>query len=243
MKKITKITIFMIMLVSLMSFLFACSPEITDVLTEDFEAEGLDLATTYKIVDGTPTDNTWTIGEVDNKNTTEENEGEKSSEENTEEKKEERWARVAIDFAHNKDNNNSRLELVTYDFTEFTGVYFDADFYGVYKWAIDGVEENNDRSSEGESTELPEGGKVIEGNYDLQVVVKVGDGDWKVVWHEKDDAEFLPKDYEDVGTFGKINADLSQMCAGKSDVTIGLWVVGNDANMAGVDNIHITATK
>ncbi len=118
--------------------------------------------------------------------------------------------------------NDSRLELGAFDLSAYTSAKIFFDFSTSYEWAL----------------EKGDGGPhVIEGGVDLQLVVKEGSGEWKMLWHE---ADSLPNGVN----YGNAIVALSDYVGtDHTDVKIAFWSIGEDAAWTTVDNIKVVGIK
>ncbi len=118
--------------------------------------------------------------------------------------------------------NDSRLELGEFDLSTYTGANISFDFGAMYTYYV----------------QTGTGGEhVEEGGMDLKLVVKDGEGEWTMLWHE---ADTLPENVDNA----KATVDLSAYVgAGHTAVKVAFWVIGLDGAWTTVDNIKLIGIK
>ncbi len=119
--------------------------------------------------------------------------------------------------------NDSRLEFTPVDLTSYTTVTLDFTFRLHHYWCIGNPNANG-------------GDNVKEGGYDMKVMVKEGTGEWTEICHEDTFTGFDGNG----APFKSIphSVDLSAY-AGKKDVTVAFWVIGEDCATASIDDVKI----
>ncbi len=126
---------------------------------------------------------------------------------------------VPIDLKNENFKNDSRLELGEFDLSSYASSKISFDFKADYDFFV--------------TDEYNGGDHVTEGGMDIKLVVKEGAGEWTMVWHEADTLQ-------EGNSGGKATVDLSAYVgAGHTAVKIAFWVIGEDGDVSGVDNIKL----
>ncbi len=225
MKKYTKISIMLMISMLVMSMFLACGPNGggndgsgddedsgTVLFEEDFQSGNLD---DYTVTDGKKlgsTNYSWEVYAFF--------EGKKNK-------------MAVVDIGKDEsgnflDDNDTRLEFTSVDLTSYKKVTLKFDFWLSHKWSLD----------KGDG-----GTHVKDGGCDMQIMVKEGDGDWKYLCHEKSFTDFDTKyDYSETNpdSYKSMpqSVDLSAY-AGKKDITVAFWMIGEDSSPAYIDNVKI----
>ncbi len=189
----------------------------TVVLSENFEELEEGEITEYTVTDdvnGGETEFSWEVG-VDNTGN--------------------KMALVNIGTVY---HNDTRLEFTKVDLASYTKVTLEFEYALSYTFAM------CDSYPDDEGNSVPMNGEgSIDGGYDMRVMIKEGDdGEWEDICHE-DTFEGFEDGVELDGEFHPHSVDISDKAAGKSDIVIAFWVVGNDVGQAFLDNVKITGEE
>ncbi len=236
MKRFTKISVVLIIAMFVMSMFLACQPTDggdggsgdggdggsgnggdtgdtgTTLLEDNFESGVLN--TSYNVTDnvkGGQTDFSWGIREY----------------------KGNKLLAVDVEKATSKFNNDSRLELTPLDLSSYTAVTLSFDFWLSRRWSMNA--EVNGNTVNG-------GPNVHEGGYDMRIWVREGTEDWTEenceVCHEDTFTDFDGSHDDSYDILMSQSVDLSAY-AGKKDITVAFWVIGQDAAATLIDNLKI----
>ncbi len=146
---------------------------------------------------------------------------------------------------------DSKMELITADLTKYKKITFSFDYQADARFFLGHyfTSENKYKYSwDGKEWIEFNAGDQEDGGIDLRIAVKEGSGNWVTEWHEKDDPNYVfmvndddnPTEIYTNTQKGHFDLDLSKY-AGKTDITIAIWVIGGDSNTCGVDNLKILA--